>query len=72
MGHVAQSVARYRLPRYADVAEIGIHLLVRPGLPSAGTGETPLIAVAPAIANADFAATRVQSRSMPIRLMSVK
>jgi isoquinoline 1-oxidoreductase len=32
-------------------------LIDRPDLPSAGAGETPLIAVAPAIANAIFAAT---------------
>ena len=35
--------------------------------PPAGGGETPIIAVAPAIANAVFAATGVRLRSMPLR-----
>ena len=43
-------------------------LFDRPDLPSAGAGETPLIAVAPAIANAVNAATGLRIRSMPIRL----
>ncbi len=51
---------------------LDIHLLDRPDLPSAGAGETPLIAVAPAIANAVFAATGIRIRSMPIRLPGIK
>ncbi len=43
-------------------------LLDRPDLPSAGAGETPLIAVAPAIANAIFAATGRRLRSLPLTL----
>jgi isoquinoline 1-oxidoreductase len=62
----------YRVPRFADVPELDIHLLDRPDLPSAGAGETPLIAVAPAIANAVFAATGLRIRSMPIRLPGSK
>ena len=42
--------------------------LTSPDLPTAGAGETPLIAVAPAIANAVFHATGVRVRQMPIRL----
>ena len=42
------SLGRYRVPRFADVPELDIHLLDRPDLPSVGAGETPLIAVAPA------------------------
>ena len=41
-------------------------LLDRPDRPSAGAGETPLIAVAPAIANATFAATGRRLRSLPL------
>ena len=37
-----------------------IHLVDRPDLPSVGAGETPLIAVAPAIANAVAHATGVR------------
>jgi isoquinoline 1-oxidoreductase len=61
------SLSRYRVPRFADVPELEIHLLDRPDLPSVGAGETPVIAVAPAIANAVFAATGVRIREMPIR-----
>jgi nicotinate dehydrogenase subunit B len=41
----------------ADPPEVDVVLLDRPDLPSAGVGETPLIALAPAIANAIFAVT---------------
>jgi isoquinoline 1-oxidoreductase len=58
----------YQVPRFRDVPELDIHLLNRPDLPSAGGGETPIIAVAPAIANAVFHATGVRIRAMPIRL----
>ena len=37
-----------------------------PDQPSAGGGETPIIAVAPAIANAIFRASGVRLRSMPL------
>ena len=59
--------SRYRVPRFRDVPRIDIHLLDNPDLPPAGGGETPIIAIAPAIANAVFAATGVRLRSMPLR-----
>ena len=62
------SFSRYLVPRFADVPELDIHLLNRPDLPSAGGGETPIIAIAPAIANAVFHATGKRTRQMPIRL----
>jgi len=46
--------------------EIEVVLLDRPDLPSAGAGETPMIAVAPAVANAIFAATGRRLRDMPM------
>ena len=58
--------SKYPVPRFADVPELDIHFLNRPDLPSAGGGETPIIAIAPAIANAVFLATGVRIRSMPI------
>ncbi|WP_337174914.1 molybdopterin cofactor-binding domain-containing protein [Paludisphaera sp.] len=58
----------YRVPRFADLPAIEVHPLDRPDLPSAGAGETPIIAVAPAIANAVAAATGRRCRSMPLRL----
>ena len=60
------SLAGYRVPRFADVPELEVVLLDRPDLPSAGAGETPLIAVAPAVANAIFRATGRRPRSLPL------
>ena len=54
------------MPRFTDVPALDVVLLDRPDLPSAGAGETPLIAVAPAVANAIFAATGRRLRSLPL------
>jgi isoquinoline 1-oxidoreductase len=62
------SFAKYPVPRFSDVPELDIHLLNRPDLPAVGGGETPIIAIAPAIANAVFQATGSRIREMPIRL----
>jgi isoquinoline 1-oxidoreductase len=66
------SFGEYEVPRFADLPELDVHLLDRPDLASAGAGETPIIAVAPAIANALFAASGVRVRQMPIRLDKAK
>ncbi len=58
----------YQVPRFSDLPELDIHLLDRPDLTPVGAGETPIIAVAPAIANAVFNATAKRIRQMPIRL----
>jgi isoquinoline 1-oxidoreductase len=58
----------YAVPRVADVPEIEVHLMNRTDLPSVGAGETPLISVAPAIANAVFHATGTRVREMPMKL----
>jgi isoquinoline 1-oxidoreductase len=58
--------ATYRVPRFTDVPPIDLVLLDRRDLPSAGAGETPIIAVAPAIGNAIFAATGVRLRDLPL------
>jgi nicotinate dehydrogenase subunit B len=61
------SMTGYRVPRLADVpADLEVILLDQPGQPSVGGGEVPLIAVAPAIANAIFRACGVRLRSMPL------
>ena len=57
----------YRVTRFEDVPEIDVHLIDRSDIPSAGGGETPIIAIAPAIANAVHMATGLRIRSMPIR-----
>jgi isoquinoline 1-oxidoreductase len=62
------SFSKYPVPRFEDVPELDIELLNRPDLPSVGAGETPIIAIAPAIANAVFHAAGARVREMPIRL----
>jgi isoquinoline 1-oxidoreductase len=59
--------ATYLVPRFKDAPQIDVHLLNRAELPSAGAGETPIVAVAPAVANAVFHASGVRIRSLPIR-----
>jgi isoquinoline 1-oxidoreductase len=56
----------YRVPRFADVPAIDLVLLNRTDLASAGAGETPIVAVAPAIGNAIFAASGVRLRNLPL------
>jgi len=58
--------SEYRVPRFRDTPPIEVLLLDRKDLPSQGGGETPLIAVAPAIANAIFDATGRRLRSLPL------
>ncbi|MBV8631468.1 MAG: xanthine dehydrogenase family protein molybdopterin-binding subunit [Silvibacterium sp.] len=62
------SFGEYLVPRFADVPEMEVHLIDRPDLASAGAGETPIIVIAPAIANAVFRATGSSVASLPIRL----
>ncbi len=59
---------KYQVPRFRDVPELDLHLVNRPDLVSVGAGETPLIAIAPAIANAVFNAVGTSIHEMPIRL----
>lgn len=56
----------YRVPRFGDVPVLETILLDRKDLPSAGAGESPLIALAPAIGNAIFDATGLRRRSLPL------
>lgn len=59
--------SRYRVPRFRDVPPIEVHLVDRRDLNPVGAGETPIIAVAPAIANAAFHLTGDRLRSLPLR-----
>jgi isoquinoline 1-oxidoreductase len=56
----------YRVPRFADVPQMETVLLDRKDLSSAGAGETPIVAVAPAVGNAIFQASGVRLRSLPM------
>lgn len=58
--------SKYRLPRFRDVPEIEAVLLDRKDIPSAGAGETPIMAVAPAIGSAIFDATGVRVTDLPM------
>ena len=60
------SMTQYRVPRLSDLPSVEVLLLDQPGEPSAGGGETPIVAVAPAIANALFDACGARLRSMPL------
>jgi len=62
----------YRVPRFGDLPELETVLVNRPDLPSAGAGETPIIAIAPAIGNAIFQATGTRLRSLPLDVASLK
>jgi isoquinoline 1-oxidoreductase len=54
------------VPRFTDVPEIEILIVDRPDVAAAGAGEAPIIAVAPAVASAIFAATGQRLRTMPL------
>jgi isoquinoline 1-oxidoreductase len=60
--------ADYAPPRFTDVPKIDVHLIDNRDVPPAGAGETPIIAIGPAIANAVFNATGKRMRQLPVRL----
>jgi isoquinoline 1-oxidoreductase len=68
-GHLRNgSMEQYRVPRFKDVPVIDTILLDRRDLPSAGAGESSLIAVAPAIGSAVRAYGTVET-ALPVRLV---
>jgi isoquinoline 1-oxidoreductase len=60
------ALSHYRVPRFGDVPDIDVVLLDAREFPAAGAGETPMVTVAPAIANAVFAAVGRRLRSLPL------
>ena len=56
----------YRVPRFRDLPRVEVVLIDRKDQPSMGAGETPLMGLAPAVANAIFNATGIRLRSMPL------
>jgi isoquinoline 1-oxidoreductase len=56
----------YRVPRFTDAPQQDTVLVNRKDLPSAGAGETPLVALAPAVGNAILSATGTRLRSLPM------
>ena len=57
----------YRVPRFRDVPKMEIVLVDKKEAEPVGAGETPIIAVAPAMANAVYAVTGRRVRGMPFR-----
>ena len=61
-------LSKYRVPRFSDMPEIEVVMVDRKDLPSAGAGETPIVALAPSVGNAIFDATGKRLRAMPLKL----
>ncbi len=59
-------LSQYRVPRQSDVPPIESVLLDRRDIPSAGAGETPLLALAPAVSNAIWRASGIRLRNLPL------
>ena len=59
-------LSRYRVPRFADMPLIESVQLDRKDLPSAGAGEAPIIAIAPAVGNAIFDAVGIRLAALPL------
>lgn len=57
--------SKYRVARFRNIPELDVITLDRKDVPSAGGSETPIISVAPAIANAIYAATGERHRTLP-------
>jgi CO/xanthine dehydrogenase Mo-binding subunit len=62
------TMAQYRVPRFSDVPVIDTILLDRKDIPSAGAGESSMIALAPAIGSAVRGLGSVP-RELPVRLV---
>lgn len=60
--------SQYAVPRFNDVPELDVVVLNRKEFESVGAGETPIIGIAPAVANAIHNACGQRLRSLPLRL----
>ena len=58
--------ASYRVPRFRDVPKIEVEIIDRKDEKPFGAGETPIVGLAPAVANAVFNASGKRIRSMPM------
>ncbi len=59
-------LSQYRVPRMRDIPPIDVMLLDRKDLPSAGAGEAPIVALAPALGSAIHMASGTRLRSLPL------
>jgi CO/xanthine dehydrogenase Mo-binding subunit len=62
------SFAKYHPTRFRDLPKIKVVLLDKKDQEPTGAGETPIMVVAPALANAVFDAVGERVRTMPVRL----
>jgi nicotinate dehydrogenase subunit B len=60
------SMAKYRVPRFSDIPKIDIVMVNRKDIPSLGAGETPILAIAPAVRNAIAHATGKRLYRLPL------
>jgi isoquinoline 1-oxidoreductase len=60
--------AQYRVPRFRDLPKIEVDIIDRKDQKPFGAGETPIVGLAPAVANAVFQATGKRLRAMPMTL----
>jgi nicotinate dehydrogenase subunit B len=58
--------SQYRVPRFADIPVLETVMLNRKDIPSLGAGETPIVAIAPAIRNAIAHATGKKLYTLPL------
>jgi isoquinoline 1-oxidoreductase len=66
-GHITNPhLAQYRVPRFSEMPQIDVVLVDRKDQHSFGAGETPIVGLAPAVANAIFAASGERLRAMPL------
>lgn len=64
---VTNAFSRYHVPRFVDMPKMDLIFLDRKDLEPAGAGETPIIVVAPAMANAVFHSSGKRLRSLPLK-----
>lgn len=62
------SFKQYQVPRFKELPQIDVVLIDRNDVSSSGAGETPIIGIAPAIANALYSVTNEPIHALPIRM----
>ena len=69
---ITDKLSKYIVPRMFDVPKMETVMVNRPDLDSVGAGETPIMAITPAISNAVFDATGIRLRTMPLKADQLK
>jgi nicotinate dehydrogenase subunit B len=63
---VNPAFSTYRVPRFSDCPKLEVVMVNRTDIPSVGAGETPILAIAPAIRNAIDNATSKKLYALPL------